>query len=86
MRDPGARAASSKAPRDFYCGCNPAYHDYLPLCEEAKPGCPYAGRLSKQEIEVQDTVKAFIEFMKCFKGAAARAKKCGALTSLAGRS
>lgn len=48
----GARA------RDFFCGCAPHYAKGLPVCEGAREACPFAGRLTAEEIAANDSAAA----------------------------
>lgn len=68
----------SARPRDYHCGCSPSLTDFLPFCEEKKPGCRFAGRASPAEIDedVDEILLArfFARFRKAMK---ARNKSTG---------
>jgi len=42
-------------PRDFYCGCGPHFAKGVPACEGAREACPFAGRLTPEEIAANET-------------------------------
>ncbi len=44
--------------RDYECGCDPSGVDFLPVCQERKANCRFAGRLSAEEIAATKTPEA----------------------------
>lgn len=42
-------------PQDFYCGCGPHFEKGVPACEGGRDACPFAGRLTAEEMAANDT-------------------------------